>query len=108
MSKRTDQVASLLVREINNFLVKNFESPSGTLVSVSRCTVSPDLKNATAYLSILPHNKVGTCLEAVRRYTSAVQRHINRKLEMKFVPQLTWEIDDTDIKYEAIDNALQN
>lgn len=108
MSKRTEQVASLLVHEINDFLLKNFESPRGTLVSVSRCTVSPDLKNATAYLSILPHDKVGTCLEAVRRFSSPVQRHVNRRLQMKFVPQLHWEVDDTDIKYEAIDNALNS
>lgn len=106
MSKRTEQVAELLLQEINKVLVRDFEAPIGTFVSVSVTTVSPDLKNATAYLSIMPSNKIGTVLEAVKKFTPHVQRIVNKTLKMRFVPHINWAIDERDLKYAVIDEAL--
>lgn len=106
MSKRTEQVAELLLQEINKILVRDFEAPLGTFVSVSVATVAPDLKNATAYLSIMPSNKIGTVLEAVKRFTPHIQRIVNKTLKMRFVPRINWEIDERDLKYAIIDEAL--
>ena len=107
MSRRTDQVAELIRQEINNILIRDFEPPRGSLISVAEVTVSPDLKNATAYLSVLPENKTGTALEVVRKFTEHIQRKINTKLKMKIIPRIHWEVDERAKKYQAIDEALQ-
>lgn len=104
--KRTDQVAELIRQEINNILVRDFEPPQGSLISVAEVTVAPDLKNATAYLSVLPENKTGTALEVMRKFTGHVQGKINNKLKMKIIPRIHWQIDERAKKYQAIDDAL--
>ncbi len=108
MSKRTEQVAELLRLETNNILVRDFEPPQGCLVSVTRITISPDLKNATAYLSVIPDNKLGSALSAVKKFNGHIERELNKKIVTKIVPRLHWQIDDTDLKYKAIDEALNN
>ncbi len=108
MSKRTEQVAELLRSEINNLLLRDFEAPAGILVSVSYVTVSPDLKNATAYISIIPGDKLGTGLKAVQQFAGHIQKLIGRNLKMRNTPKLNFALDERDRKYKAIDDALNS
>ncbi|MBU1202820.1 30S ribosome-binding factor RbfA [Patescibacteria group bacterium] len=108
MSKRTEQIAELLRSEINNIIIRDFEAPMGMLVSVSQVTVADDLKNATAYVSVIPQNKTGSGLEAIRRFTGHVQRQIGKKISIRVTPKIQFELDDRDLKYKAIDEALKN
>ena len=107
MSKRTEQVAELLRQTINNVVIKDFES-RGYLVSVAQATVSADLKNATAYLSIIPANKIGTGLTAIKKFSSHIQKEINKHLAMRSIPRIRWKIDNRDLKYKEIDDALND
>lgn len=107
-SKRVEQVAELLRAEINNIIIRDFEPPMGTLISVTTVTVSPDLKNATAYLSIIPDNKLGTGLEAIKKFGRHIQKQIGKHISMKMTPKITWELDERDLKYKAIDEAIKN
>jgi ribosome-binding factor A len=106
MSRRTEQVAELLRQEINKVIVKDFEPPAGMLVSVTEVTVAPNLKNATAFLSVIPTNKLGTGLEAIKKFSGHIQKEINKHLVIKFVPKIHWQIDERDLKYKEIDQAL--
>lgn len=108
MSKKTEQVAELLRQTINNILIKDFEPPQGTLISVSEVTVAPDLKNATAFISVIPQNRLGSSLEIIKKFGGHVQREVNKKLILRSIPKIQWKIDDRDIKYKAIDEALKN
>lgn len=107
MSKRTDQVAGLLRQEINNIIIKDFEAPLGTLLSVTEVTVSPDLKNATAYISIIPENKIGTALQAIKKFAGHIQKDLGGKMSMRTVPRIKIELDERDLKYKKIDEALK-
>ncbi|MDP2812343.1 MAG: ribosome-binding factor A [bacterium] len=107
MSKRTEQVAALLCTAINEIIIKDFEAPKGTLISVSMVTISADLKNATAYVSVIPQDKLGTGLEAIRKFSGHVQKGIGKYLTMHTTPKINWELDERDLKYSAIDEALR-
>jgi len=107
MSKRTEQVAKLLRSTINQIIIKDFEAPMGTLVSVSEVSVSPDLKNATAYVSIIPNNKIGSALEAIKKFSGHVQKEVGKHISIKMTPRISFELDERDLKYKAIDEALQ-
>lgn len=106
MSKRTEQVSSLLQQNINEIIIRDFEAPMGTLVSVSMVTIAPDLKNATVYVSVLPENKIGTGLTAIRKFAGHVQKVLSKKMVMRNVPRLHWELDERAIKYDQFDQAL--
>ena len=107
MSKRTEQVSKLLRQEINNILIKDFEPPAGTLISVADVTVAPDLKKATAYLSVIPENKIGSSLEIIKKFGRHIQHQINHTLKMQIIPQIEWKIDERSIKYQKIEDALK-
>jgi ribosome-binding factor A len=107
MSRRTEQIAELLRSEINNIMIKDFEPPQGCLISVTEVTVAPDLKNATAYLSIIPDNKLGTGLNIMRKFGGHIQRMLNQKLVIRTVPKINWALDERDLKYKKIDEALK-
>lgn len=107
MSKRTEQVSALLQKNINEIIIRDFESPPGTLVSVSLVTISPDLKNATVYVSILPNNRIGTGLSAIKKFSGHVQKAINKKMVIHNIPRLHWQLDERAIKYDQFDQALE-
>jgi ribosome-binding factor A len=108
MSKRPAQVGEYLRQEINNIILRDFEPPLGTLISVTEVTISPDLKNATAYVSIIPQNHLGSGLTAIKKFAGHIQKEIGRNLTMRGTPHLNFELDERDIKYGRIDEALKS
>lgn len=108
MSKRTEQIAAALEKIINEIILRDFETPPGTLVSVTMVTVAPDLKNATAYLSVIPTNRLGSTLAIVKKFGPHVQHQLRRKIMTKIIPTIHWQIDERDIKYAKIDEALKD
>jgi len=107
MSKRSSQVAELIRGEINKIIIHDFEPPMGTLISISEVTVSDDLKNATAYISIVPQNKIGSGLDAIKKFSGHIQKEIGKHLSIHTTPRIKWELDERDLKYSAIDEALE-
>ena len=107
MSKRTEQISELLREEINKIIIKDFESPRNTLIGVSAVSVSPDLKRATAYLSIIPQSQLGTALRIMKKFGSHVNKELNKVLYLRTVPKVSWEIDERDLKYKEIEEALK-
>lgn len=108
MSKRTEQIGSLLEKIINEIILRDFEPPLGTLVSVTTVTVAADMKNATAYVSIIPTNKRGSTFALIKKFGSHVQHQLRQKMMTKIIPTIHWQIDERDIKYAKIDEALKN
>lgn len=108
MNKRSTQVAELLRSEINKIIIRDFEPPMGTLISISEVTISDDLKNATAYISIIPQNKLGSGLSAIKRFSGHIQKELGKHLALHSTPKINWELDERDIKYSAVDEALES
>jgi len=106
MSKRSSQVGDLIRTEFNKIIIKDFEAPLGTLISISEVTISNDLKNATAYVSIIPQNKLGSGLEAIKRFSSHAQKKLAKSLAIHNTPRINFKLDERDLKYNAIDEAL--
>jgi ribosome-binding factor A len=107
MSKRSAQVADLIRTELNKVIIKDFEAPMGTLISVSEVTISDDLKNATAYVSIIPQNKLGSGLESIKRFSGHAQKKLAKSLAIHNTPRINFKLDERDLKYNAVDEALK-
>ena len=107
MSKRTEQVSELLREEINKIIIKDFEPPRNTLISVATVAVSPDLKRATAFLSIIPQDQLGSSLKIMKKFGNYIQRELNKVLYIRQVPKINWAIDERDLRYKEIEEALK-
>lgn len=103
MSRRTEKVASLLHEEVGEYL-KLLELP--TLTTISRVEVTPDLKWCKIWITVMGIEKAQSeVLAVLAENQREMQRGLNQKLTMKFVPKIKFVIDHGE-EYAAHINEL--
>lgn len=75
-------------------------------VTVSEVRVSPDLKNATAYVMSLGGYDMESILPALNDEAKVFQKEINRQSNMKFTPRVSFKTDRTFDEVERINTLL--
>ncbi len=81
----------------------------GVVISVTKVTVTPDLSQAKAYLSIFPPDKKDEIMEGVIANTPMI-RHaiaIRTKNQLRRMPEMTFLVDDSLDYIDNIDQALK-
>jgi ribosome-binding factor A len=96
MTRRTERVNDLLREEISALLQREFKDPRVTgLVSITEVDVSPDLRHAKVYVSILGSDDDAATLKALIRGSHFFERELRRRLVMRRTPELTFIQDDS-------------
>ena len=108
MSKRCEQVSSELQHQISELINREIELPTDCLITITRVTVSPDLKIAKIFVSVLPENKSGTALNHLNRLTGLIRNKLKPKIQFYTLPELRFFIDEYEIKRREISDALDN
>ncbi|KKU49102.1 ribosome-binding factor A [Candidatus Uhrbacteria bacterium RIFCSPLOWO2_12_FULL_46_10] len=108
MSRRLEQMNSLLRERISQFLLFNFESPPGVLVTITRVETTPDLHEAKVYVSILPKNTRGSILESLRKMAPEIRRSLYHDLETHSVPIIVFLIDEADVRAAGVEELLDS
>lgn len=104
LSRRQVQV-SLKIRELaSDFFQK--ESSGMSLITVTRATVSPDLKNSTVFITVLPETKEAAALDFARRMRTDLRTHVKKQLQIKAIPFFEIEIDFGEKNRQHIDELL--
>ncbi len=79
------------------------------MVSVTGVEVSPDLRSARVYVEHqLPRESSREVLEALRHAESYLRRALIENLDLRFVPVLSFHIDDTGERARRIDALLDS
>ena len=81
---------------------------AGSKVTVTEVQVTPDLRQATAFVTPLGGGEMGEMLEALQDAAPQLQQEINRQSQLKFTPRLTFRHDDTFEKAQRMDSILSN
>ena len=103
MSRRTEKVSSVLQQEVGDYL-KQLELP--VLTTISRVEVTPDLKWCKVWITILGDTKSQKdTLDVLNENLRDMQRQLNHKLTMKFVPKIKFVVDHGE-EYAAKINQL--
>ena len=81
----------------------------GTMVSVTRTKISPDLSICTAYLSIFPSEKGEEILANVNANNKSIRYELGTRVrnQLRIVPELRFFIDDSLDYIERIDELLK-
>lgn len=66
---------------------------AGAPITVTEVRVSPDLRNATAFVMPLGGGEVDPVVEALRRARPYLRRHIAKTLQLRHVPDLQFIAD---------------
>lgn len=77
-------------------------------VTVSEVRVSPDMRNATAYVMSLGGQNMDEILPALNDEARIFQKELGRQMNMKFTPRLSFRTDKTFDEVQKIDDLLRD
>jgi len=81
---------------------------AATAVTVTEVRTSPDLKNATVFVTPLGGGDAAPLIAALRRAAPFLRHELSRKIELKFVPRLSFQADESFDEYSRIDALLHS
>ena len=107
-AKRSDRVGALLQSAIAELLLRDVKDPRIGLMAVTGVELSPDLKHARVFVSVL--GDAPTRARALQGLASArpyLQAHAGKRLGLRFTPELRFEIDPTIDRAARIEDLLR-
>lgn len=100
------------VRHILSELLARQEVHDDTLsahtVSVTEVRMTPDLRNAIAYVKPLLGEDEAVVLKALRTNTAYLQREVAKRLGLKFAPKLQFKPDESFDEADRIERLLND
>jgi ribosome-binding factor A len=96
-SIRQLKVASQIQRIVAMVLLRDISDPRvDGLVSVTRVEVTKDLREGKVYLSVLGGKRTpATVIEGIKSAGRHIQAEVAENLELRFVPRLTYILDES-------------
>lgn len=81
---------------------------AGLSLTVSEVRVSPDLRNATAFVMPLGGAEIATVLAALQRAAPYLRSRIGGMLRLRYLPTLTFRADPSFDAVDRIDEILRS
>lgn len=106
MSHRLEKLNSLIQQELGLIIKEEVELPIDCLITVSRVETSVDIKHANVYISVIPKNRAVSVIKKLNHNIYHLQKTLNRKLVMHFVPKIRFVIDHSEEHAEKIEKIL--
>lgn len=80
---------------------------TGESITVSEVRVSPDLKNATAFVLPLGGQHIDTVMPALKRSSPYLRHLIGQAIRLKYTPRLSFQIDHSFDEAQKIEGLLR-
>ena len=107
MSERIKKLNDLLRDEVGKILTSELEQIDGVLITVVGADTSPTLEHANIRISVFPQSQEATTLKKIKQQIYHIQQTLNKRLVMRPVPKIRFEIDRTEEKAEQIEKLFQ-
>lgn len=106
-SNRMNRINEELKREISNII--NFELNNSNvtgMISVTKVKVTPDLRYARVYVSMINSKNKKNTLAGLKQASGYIRSALAKKVNLRNTPELVFEFDET-IEYGAkIDSII--
>jgi ribosome-binding factor A len=105
--KRSQRVSDLIREEVADIIMYRLKDPRVGFVTVTGVDMTPDMKNARVYVSVLREEERELTLEILNSSKSFIRSLLSKRLRMKFIPVVEFRFD-TSIEYGyKIDKLLK-
>ena len=99
MTRRTRQVGEMLREELTDIIRTEVKDPRVGFFTITRVDIGPDLRSATAMVSVLGTDKErADTLEALRSAAGYIRRQLKSRLRMRQVPEVVF-VDDRSMEH---------
>ena len=106
--RRQVQIAQELAHMAGDFLAREVANPRANgLITITRAELTPDLKNVTIFLSVLPHTFEESALKLAKRARSDLREYVKKHSILHPVPTVDFEIDYGEKNRQRIDDLTR-
>jgi ribosome-binding factor A len=109
MSRRTERVNELLRQEIADLLASELRDPRiGGLVTITHVDVSPDLRKAYAYVSVLGTDEErSSTMAGLEHARPFLRRELSRRLSLRTTPDVSFISDTSMERAQEMTDAMR-
>ena len=113
VSQRQLRVGELVKQNLGELLIRNeakIPSINSKLITVTEVRMTPDLKTARVYVIPLGGTGADTkeTVKILTEYSHLVRKALSKRLDIKFLPKLTF-VEDNSFEYaEKIERIIKN
>ncbi len=106
MSRRTDRLGELLREELSWLFANQMHDPRlPMLVSITRVSVSQDLRHANVFISVMgSQEEKQSALKVISAAGGFLHRELKPRLTLRYIPELSFRLDES---IEAGDKTLR-
>jgi len=104
---RSRRVADQIGRELASLLLEEVDDPRLRGVTVSGVDLSPDMRNATVFVTFPQHADPAPLLRALGRASGLLRRGLGKRIRLKFLPALRFAHDTTLDRADHIERLLR-
>lgn len=105
-SERQEKMNKELRKIFADFIER--ESNKSSLVTVTRCDIAPNFKNATVFISVLPEDKEDQVVAFLERRKWDARDYVKKNLKTRIIPFVDFQIDYGEKNRQKIDQLLKN
>ena len=106
---RQEKVSEQIHQEIMHLLQIRIRDPRLLDVTVTAVEITPDLKSAVVYITRLGDRQAGLeALQGIQHAAGFIRRELAQHLQMRFMPELRFELDESWFRGARIDELLEN
>lgn len=102
---RIDEELKKEISRIISFELKNSEITG--LVSVTKVKITPDLRYAKVYVSMLNSRNKTKTMDGLKKSSGYIRSQIAKNINLRITPQLDFELDDSMEIGDRIENILK-
>lgn len=102
---KQEKMTSVIIPVVAEYL--NYHGNGSSMITVTNCIVSDDLKRATVYITVLPDAKEAEALNFAKRQRSEIREYLKKKTKIGLLPFIDIEIDQGEKHRQRIDELLK-
>lgn len=106
---RLNRINEELKKEISQIISFELKNPEATgLISVTKVKITPDLKYAKVYISLLNAKNDEKTMEALKQSSGYIRSLVAKRINLRITPELVFEKDDSMEYGMKIDSILKD
>ncbi len=103
-SQKQQQITEVLARLTAEYI--HAHASNASLITVTRANISPDGKNATVFVSVLPESSEDSAMDFLRRSRADIRDFIKIHTALRVLPFLDIQLDYGEKNRQRVHEAL--
>ena len=105
---RADRVGDAIHRAIAGIIRTEFTDPRVGLITISHVRITPDLKNARIYVTVLEEDKIAITLKILNDAQGFFRHQLADAVHLRVVPKVEFIFDESVIRGTRIETLLES